>query len=232
MMKPATIVIAGHGKMARALTALCQSQTGPTRLFFDFTEDMACLDYDGMVAVHFGSGKQLPALLDWCQRHNVPLIQGSTKLTLPAEVTVPVVDAPNLSLPIIKLFGILPVLQHAFGDMSVRVIESHQADKPGVSGTAIVMAKAFGVTESEIDPIRQPAIQTLLGVPSEHLKAHGYHWIEFNGAGVSITVSTKVNGRQAYAEGALVIADALIQHRHQLEARVYRVTDILGLMSL
>lgn len=228
-MKQAQIIVAGHGDMAQVLTDLCQEDS--SREFFEFTEGMTCPDLQDVVAVHFGSGRQLPALLDWCQSHDVPLIQGSTGQTLPDGVTVPVVDAPNLSLPIIKLLSqVLPVLQEAFGDMDVTITETHQETKKSVPGTAKVMAGAFGVAEENIVSVRQPAIQRQMGVPEESLDGHGYHWINFQGQGVNITLNVKVNGRRTYAEGALAIADALVQERSKLEARVCKVTDILELM--
>lgn len=229
-MKKAQIVIAGCGNMAQVLTALCQEDSD--RESFEFTEGMTRPDSQNVVAVHFGSGRQLPVLIEWCHSNGVPLIQGSTGQTLPDKVSVSVVDAPNLSLPIIKLLSqVLPVLQQAFGDMEVTVTESHQETKESLPGTAKVMAGAFSVAEEDIVSVREPGIQRQLGVPEESLDGHGYHWINFQGQGVNITLSTKVNGRQTYAEGALAIADILSQSRIELQTRVYKVTDLLESMS-
>lgn len=225
-MKKAGIVIAGCGNVAQALIALCEEKQ---RVCHKFKEGMTIHSTENLVAVHFGSGRELLPLIEWCQSNEVSLIQGSTGQVLPDEVPIPIVDAPNLSLPIIKLLGqILPVLKIAFGDMDITITESHQASKTSVPGTAKTMAKTFEVDEKNIVSIRQKEVQRLLGIPEKNLDGHGYHWINFQGQGVDISVSTKVNGRRTYAEGTLTIADTLIRTPIKLN-QVYDITDFMGL---
>lgn len=224
------IIVAGHGSMAQELISLC-GEAHVMCFAFDDVE----LSNERMIGfpfVHFGSGRQLADCLEACKTLQSPLIQGSTGQTLPERVPVPVVDAPNLSLPIIRfLTQVLPTLQHSFYDMEATVMDSHQAGKKSVPGTAAAMANALCLNIDRITSVREPAIQRQLGVAEEHLGGHGWHWINFCGQGVNITVSTKVNGRRSYAAGALAIAEALVQHRKTLQPRVYGVAEILELMT-
>lgn len=231
-MEQVKIVIAGCGKMATALMELCL-QTG--RTFCKFTDNgvEGLADLGNVIAIHFGSGRQLLSLCNWCQANNVPLIQGSTGQTLPNGIFVSIVNAPNLSLPIVKfLKDILPALEKTFKGMEVNIVESHQKTKKTIPGTALRMADAFGIEEKEIISVRKEGIQSLLGVNKEYLGAHGYHWITIKGFGAEITVSTKVNGRLTYAEGALAVADEVNNSRDTLSRKVYDVTEIVDMMDL
>ncbi len=217
------IVIVGNGKMAEILGDCCRKKKIP---FIGFHSENYT-EKDDLV-VHFGSGRQLPEALEWCNRHNVPLIQGSTGQQLPSKVSILVVNAPNLALPIVKLLSIMPTIADTdtLAEMKIGIIESHQASKKSVPGTAKVMAEIFGISETEIISIRDREKQLQLGVPEEYLDGHGYHWITLEGGGVTIELSTKVNGREAYAYGAISLAKKLLLHRDDLKNRVYQLSEM------
>jgi dihydrodipicolinate reductase len=189
--------------------------------------------YGKPVAIHFGSGRQLPELIDLCERIRVPIIQGSTKLTvsIPSDRRVVIIKAPNLSLPMIRFVSAFPAFAAAINiGMSVRIVESHQSKKADTSGTARAVAKTLGVAESTIKSVRDPDIQLSLGVPEEHLDGHAYHDFIFTGQGVEIKISTKIRGRATYAEGALTLAQALADQQEPLKNGIYELKDILYLL--
>jgi dihydrodipicolinate reductase len=183
---------------------------------------------DGVVAIHIGSGRELPELLEYCGERHIPVIQASTGQTLPETVPVPVVDAPNLALPIVaamkgvaKFWEVFLPLQ---GETTRSVLESHQATKTSVPGTAVKFAEAVGVSKEQIISERKPEVQEHLGVPARHIGRHGYHWIKIRCQGVDIEISTKVNGLEPYITGAFYLVGKVLERRSVLENRVYPVT--------
>ncbi|MDO8752218.1 MAG: dihydrodipicolinate reductase C-terminal domain-containing protein [Candidatus Wolfebacteria bacterium] len=231
------ILLAGHGEMARALRKECVLREVEVRQF-DAGDPSPYVG--GTVAVHFGSGRELPALLELCSTYQIPLIQGSTRQTLPRPVGTVVVDAPNLALPVVKLLGVLPALRDAFlpfsrfplEGMEACIVESHQSAKdPSPSGTAVRIAEYLGLSEEDIRPIRDAETQLALGVSEEHLLGHAYHWIIFTYHGVTVQVKVSVHGRSPYAKGALVVASALVCHPERFSPGVYSVQEVLEVLG-
>lgn len=226
------IILAGQGKMAAAMEIACFSRgIGITKFGTDF--DYSKLKNNKLVAVHFGSGKQLLSLIELCERFQIPLIQGSTNVNIPNNRRTIIVNAPNLSLPMIRFLEAFPAFASAIKiGMSISIIESHQKQKTDVSGTARVLAKTIGTKDSIITTIRDPDIQLSLGIPKEHLGGHAYHDFIFTGHGVEIKVSTKIRGRATYAEGALALAQSLADKIESLENGVYELGELRNIFHL
>lgn len=231
--KPQYMIVAGQGALAQQLQSTF-SQNGLGDLSFDFTHE-SLIDWKGTrcVLVHAGSGRQLEKCLDECGKLGFPIIQASTGQELPDDVPVPVIDAPNLALPIVNMlvYG-FPILGEILGNISVSIVESHQSSKKSVPGTARSIAEVLGVSADQIESVRCPSVQRVLGVPEEHLDGHGYHWVNFSGLGVDVSVTTSVNGREAYGLGALVLGKKLFSiwgdsERHALENGVYSLKEFL-----
>lgn len=221
------ILLVGKGKMAAWVSAACTEQ-GIVCIRFDERVDTAA-KLRSCVAIHLGSGRQLPELIELCARRKIPIIQGSTNVTLATARDVLIVNAPNFSIPMIRFMSIFPTLAIPLKmSMKVRVKESHQSEKAGTSGTARVIARDIGV--QKIESIRDAASQLAFGVPEEHLDAHAYQSIIFEGHGVEINVTTKIHGREAYAKDVLTIARALIRWRRVLSYKVYEAREILHMI--
>lgn len=226
------ILLVGQGNMAKAVETACVSRgIQLTRFGMDF--DYSDPGYGKPIAIHLGSGRQLLPLIELCEARQIPIIQGSTKLRepLPSDRNVAIINAPNLSLPMIRFVGSFPAFAQAIkAGMEARIVESHQAKKADTSGTARAVAKILGIPESSIKSVRDPDIQLTLGVPQEHLGGHAYHDFVFTGQGVEIKVSTKIRGRATYAEGALTLAQALANQQEPLKNGAYELKDILHLL--
>jgi dihydrodipicolinate reductase len=227
------ILLVGQGNMAIAVKTACESRN------INCMHAVEDVDYDypipNVVAIHFGSGRQLPELIDLCERMRIPIIQGSTKLSvpIPTDRDVTIINAPNLSLPMIRFVTAFPQLAQAImPGMQVRIVESHQSKKADTSGTARAVANALGISEAEISSIRDPGIQLARGIPEDHLGGHAFHDFIFTGEGVKIRVSTEIVGRKTYAEGALTLAQALVDLKTPLGAGVHELKDILHLLPV
>ena len=218
--------------MTKSVETACASRgIQITKFGMDF--DYSNPNYGKPIAIHLGSGRQLLPLIDLCEALQMPVIQGSTKLTepLPSNRNVVIINAPNLSLPMIRFLASFPAFAQAIkAGMVARVVESHQVKKADTSGTARAIAKVLDIPESSIKSVRDPDIQLTLGVPEEHLGGHAYHDFVFTGQGVEIKVSTKIRGRATYAEGALTLARALTDQQEPLKNGIYELKDILHLL--
>lgn len=222
------IHIAGTGHMARVLGTASRDSGASSSVWTDSAEDIS-----DSVLVHVGSGRQFAEAVRWCGITGTPFIQASTGQNglLPTRPPCPLILAPNLALSIIQFLEMLPRFAATFKEMgmAVEITESHQARKKSVAGTALEFAKILGVPAPSIRSIRDPAEQKRLGVPSQYLDSHAYHWITFMSGESSIQFSTQVNGSRSYAVGALKIAEKLIARRGELQNRIYSVQEVLAL---
>ena len=204
------IIVCGHGAFAKEVIALCTEKN--IRAGRSDDERNFC---SNCVAIHCGTGRQLEGFLGDCGRFGIPVIQASSGQKLPDDLPCPVIDAPNLALPVVQFLKGLLAFVVGFEHLGLAkcLVESHQHTKKSVPETARRMADAICIPQADIHSVRDDYLQESLGVPHEHLGRHGYHWIKFVGDGIEIGLSTKVNGLRPYALGALHIAEnALALH--------------------
>lgn len=224
------IHIVGTGHLARVLGAVSSDAGISSGVWRGDGSDKLVAD---TVVVHVGSGRQLAESLRWSGANGLPFIQASSGQDelLPRSPPCPVILAPNLALPVAKFFEVLPQVAAVFKElgMSVEITESHQARKKTVAGTGRVMARIVGIPEAAIHSVRNPSEQEALGVPTEHLAAHAYHWITFSQSGLKVQLSTQIEGFTTYANDALKVAEKLIAKRSELQNKIYSVPEILAL---
>lgn len=222
------ILIAGNGKMAELFSKRLPEK-GLTVQRFEKGMRLARQNQH-TVALHMGTGRQLPDLVEFCAERNIPVLQGSTGQKLDPAWPVLLVDAPNFALPILRLIHLLSNFSHELTPpdytLGISVMESHQSTKRSFPATAARMAEAVGALEEDVISIRDQPTQLALGVPFEALDGHGYHWITWAGAGVVIQLSTKVNGRDAYFGGGHYLLRQL--HERREEKGVQDVLKFLG----
>lgn len=226
------IVLVGSGKMAMEVGVLCRAREILCIHGMEFVKEHAqSRRIHPLIAMHFGSGRELEELVQFCETLKVPLIQGSTKVEVPIGRDVIIINAPNLSLPMMRFLSAFPDFANSISPgMTPSIVESHQSTKADTSGTARAIVKVLGTTNSAITSIRDTGTQLALGVPEEHLDGHAYHDFIFTGQGVEIKVSTKIRGRQTYAEGAVALAQALADQPKALQNGLYELKDVLPLL--
>ncbi len=225
------ILLAGNGNMATAIAAACKKRD---ILVSNFDPKFVKSDPHPIkpVAIHVGSGRQLIPLIDLCEKHEIPIIQATTSMKnpMPRGRKVVIIAAPNLSLSMIRFTAAFPAFAEAIrAGMEIRVVESHQKKKADKSATARTIVGALGLREAVIEAIRNESVQLALGVPHEHLGGHAYHDFIFTGNGVEIRVSTRITGRNGYAEGALLLAGGLAGQETTMKNGVYELKDVMSL---
>lgn len=230
MLDPYLIVV-GHGAFAKvfidkfeafteqAFSKKIQTVVWESKETFEISRDSMVL--------HAGSGRQLFEVIDYCQKNKIPLIQASSGQTptLPELLSFPFLDAPNLSLPIIKLLALLESWPDLFRDFDIQVRESHQKSKTTVPSTAREFARFLGIGDDQIVSIRDPAIQkTELEVPDEYLDGHAVHQVVISGQGAEVSFASKVYGRDTYLYGVF----ELFRIREKLKPGRYSLFDLVS----
>jgi len=184
------------------------------------------IDPGTAVMIHAGSGRQYAESMSYANESDIPYIQASTKreheMPLPDQVRCVFVEAPNLSVPIIKFMHMLRQHGSRFSGYDVTVTESHQQAKRSVAGTALALAGYLGVNPSEVQSIRNPDIQrNTLGI--RNLGLHACHILAINESDCTITLETRVEGHATYINGLAQIILGL----PQLESGFYKANDLV-----
>ncbi len=176
--------------------------------------------------LHIGSGRQLEESITFCQKYQIPLIQGASgiKSQLPNMLNFPYIEAPNLSVPIIKFMTMLRKSGYLFKNSTIQITESHQKTKNTVPETAIHLANFLSIKKTNIKSIRDPQIQKKkYKIPDKFLTGHAYHEIAITEKGGSLKLSTSVWGRDTYIYGVLEINKI----KYILKNKKYHIADLV-----
>ncbi|WCJ27085.1 4-hydroxy-tetrahydrodipicolinate reductase 1 chloroplastic [Euphorbia peplus] len=150
------------------------------------------------------------------------------------------VISPQMGKQVVAFLAAMEIMAEqfpgAFSGYSLQVLESHQAGKLDISGTAKAVISCFqklGVSfnEDEVQMIRDPSQQVeMVGVPEEYLSGHAFHMYHLTSPDetVSFEFQHNVCGRSIYAEGtvdAIIFLAKKIQSR--ADKRIYNMIDVL-----
>ena len=180
------------------------------------------------VVVHAGSGRELAAVLVFCQATHSPLIELSTGSQIATQpLGFPVVVCPNTNVLMLKFMRMLAASGQLFSGYPITLTESHQAQKSSVPGTAVSMAHALGLEARDIHSVRDPLAQAeTLRIPIGHLDRQSYHQIVVEDAPCRITLEARVLGAAPYAQGVGQIVRAVLLHG--LENRLYDIDEFVA----
>ncbi len=216
-------VVAGSGKLANELLGSLQRNLSLRVVAWSG----ATTPEARSVVVHAGSGRELEAVLHYCEQTQSTLMELATgSELLMREVGFPVVLCPNTNILMLKFMALLAQGGHHFKDYKIQLTESHQADKSSVPGTAVNLAHSLGLDAAQIVSVRDIAQQKdILSIPSEYLSRHAYHGVVIEDGLSSISIQTKVFGSAPYAEGVSKIIHAICANA--LEARRYNILEFV-----
>lgn len=225
------ILLAGRGSLGQAVKQHCREHHIP------FTE-MAELDMGNDsknpidIALYCGIGNLFWEMFHYCNRRKIPLINASTNTEHPTSTDTIYVKAQNTCITMLKLMaGFAAFAEPLMKELHFSILESHQARKKSVSGTAKFLAEAVGADPvSRIEMVRSPVQQVALGIPTEDLNGHAYHFFNFTSSNIEIQLATKIRGRRPYAEGAIKLAETLLAHKGEIAPGIHSATDFLKYM--
>lgn len=148
--------------------------------------------------------------------------------------------SPQMGKQVVAFLATMEIMAEqfpgAFSGYRLEVLESHQAGKLDISGTAkavIACFKKLGVSYDmdRIVKIRDPEQQLeMVGVPEEHIEGHAFHLYHLTSPDDSVSFEFQHNvcGRSIYAEGS-VDAAIFLYRKVQSEdpKRIYDMFDVL-----
>lgn len=218
------VLVVGTGKLATEL--LGSHRLAPATCRVMAWSDPARGNVRSIV-VHAGSGRELPAAIEFCRATGSPLVELSTGSDLEtASHDFPVVLCPNTNILMLKFMSMLETSGHLFRDCHISVTESHQASKTSVPGTAVGIAQSLGVLAQDIHSVRDPAEQRdALQIPDDQLGRHAFHRIRIEDGACSLQFESRVYGASPYADGVSRIVEAVRQH--ELEPRRYSIVEFI-----
>ncbi|PKI74983.1 hypothetical protein CRG98_004755 [Punica granatum] len=203
-------------------------------------------EYPNLIVVDYTVPDAVNSNAELYCKVGVPFVMGTTggdrnRLYKTVEDSnVSAVISPQMGKQVVAFLAAMEIMAEqfpgAFSGYSLQVMESHQAGKLDVSGTAKAVISCFeklGVSfdMNQVQLIRDPKQQIeMVGVPEEHLAGHAFHMYHLTSPDqtVSFEFQHNVCGRSIYAEGTV---DAVLFLAKKLEEkadkRIYNMIDVL-----
>ncbi len=149
------VFIVGSGKLASELLgALSLPAPFQVAVWPPSAEDVAA-----SVVIHAGSGRELDAVMAFCEVTGSVLLELATGSRIEQiSPTFPVVVCPNTNILMLKFMNMLTQCGGMFSGYDIKLTESHQSQKRSTPGTAVAIANTLGLAESQIDSVREPAV--------------------------------------------------------------------------
>lgn len=181
-------------------------------------------------------------------RYGLPFVMGTTMTAdsrkrideLVAASQISAVIAPNMAAQVVALQAAMEYMAMtfpgAFAGFELAVAESHQKGKVDTSGTARAMVayfKQLGVVPfevSQIDKVREPPEQLVMGVREEYLDAHGFHTYKLDrpDGTMHFEFVHNIGGRAPYVAGAMkALAFLAKQVQAGVKGHVSSMIDVL-----
>ena len=218
------VIIAGTGKLATELLhALKADASCPVRSWAD-----ALGSPRRSIVVHAGSGRELDAIAAYCEATKSPLIELATGSSIEAKPRgFPVILCPNTNILMLKFMSMMAQCGHLFQGHDIKLIESHQAAKTSVPGTAVNLADSLGIGHQDIRSVRDTSVQRAeLQIPEIDLARHAYHQVLIQDGQCSLKLETRVQGDAPYAPGVVRIVEAV--RARELDNRLYSIMEFIS----
>lgn len=127
----------------------------------------------------------------------------------------------------LKFMAMLEQCGQMFRGYEINLVESHQASKTSVPGTAVNMAHSLGMDSNDIHSVRDANIQKAqLHIPEANIARHAYHRVLIRDGECSLKLETRVYGQAPYSHGVAQIVAAA--STHELENRLYSVMEFVS----
>ncbi|TVT99213.1 hypothetical protein EJB05_55428, partial [Eragrostis curvula] len=203
-------------------------------------------DYPDLIVVDYTVPDAVNANAELYCKMGLPFVMGTTggdrqllKKTV-QDSNIYAVISPQMGKQVVAFLAAMEIMSEqfpgAFSGYKLEVMESHQATKLDISGTAKAVISCFqklGVQFDldEVKQVRDPQEQVaLVGVPEEHLSGHAFHMYHLTSPDgtVSFEFQHNVCGRSIYAEGTVDAAMFLYTKiKSGANKKLYNMIDVL-----
>jgi 4-hydroxy-tetrahydrodipicolinate reductase len=198
------VLVVGTGKLASELLDAHRLDPATCRVipWSDTARNDAQRSDARTIVVHAGSGRELPAVIAFCEATGSPLVELSTGSELETgSHAFPVVLCPNTNILMLKFMSMLETSGHLFHE-------------------------SLGVRPEDIRSVRDPDVQrSEFAVADDQLGRHAIHRIRIDDGACSLQLESRVVGATPYADGVSRIVDAVRQH--DLEHRRYSIVEFI-----
>jgi 4-hydroxy-tetrahydrodipicolinate reductase len=203
----------------------------------------SALEHSVDVVIDFSTPAGVDAVVSICEDRRIPLVlattglsRGQQDLVESAAQSIPIVQAPSMSLAVnlvMKLVGdAAEALRDNSAGVDVEIIERHHRFKEDApSGTALhfgrIVAEKMGQTEHVHGRHGRPGQRPANEIGYHALRTGdnvGEHTIVFGMMGETIDLTVRGQTRDSYAYGALHAAKFIISQG----AGMYSMADVLG----
>ncbi|KAL8531378.1 hypothetical protein ACS0TY_008117 [Phlomoides rotata] len=206
----------------------------------------ALKDYPDLIVVDYTVPAAVNGNVELYCKYGVPFVLGTTGGD--TELLYKTVDdskvyaviSPQMGKQVVAFLAAMEIMAEqfpgAFSGYNLLVVESHQAGKLDISGTAKDVISCFqklGVSFEleQVHLIRDPRIQMdVVGVPEEHLSGHAFHTYRLTSPDGTVVFEFQHNvcGRSSYAEGTVDATLFLAKKvKSNAEKRIYDMIDVL-----
>lgn len=199
------LIIVGRGELANAIVKTAIKE----KISYSFWENRK--NTRKAIVLYCGSERLFKEVSLFCKATQTPLVLLSTDVSYSKRTPFPFFFTPNTSSEVLSFIKQVSDFARETEYTAVSIIESHQATKKDISGTAKQIARILGEPDTIITSIRDPQGQLELGIPKKHLTGHAYHRINFKHSGVITNFTILVLGRETYAKGAIKIAREVLR---------------------
>lgn len=166
-------------------------------------------EYNVDVIIDFSHRDMVYPLIELCGKLNAKLVicttnhsEGDTSnfIQMAKSLEIGIVYAPNLTLGINMLIDFVKKMSRVFSDFNFEIIEKHPMGKPLVTNTARIISESIGRQDTPIHSIR---LDGYVGV-HQVIASNGYE---------KIVIEHESFSRGAFANGALLAADYIIEKK-------------------
>ena len=241
------MVVGAQGRLGSRLRALSSEVTGVHYAHGITGPDASWAELPPVdVVVDVSVKHQLPATVQWCVAHHVPLVVGTTGLDAndhacldEAARHIPLLVASNFSVGVHALLAAASTLTKMLGDgFDLEVVEAHhrhKVDSPSGTARSIIstLRDARGEARSPDEAsVHRP--QGQLGPRGDDEigvsvvrggDVVGTHSVHFLGSGESLTLTHQATDRDIFARGALTAAQWIA--RTERIAGRYEMSDVI-----
>ncbi len=218
------IALIGYGKMGRAIEALALKRGHEITARITSTPMLRASDFQADVAIEFSKPDAAYANVTWCLQHNLPVVCGTTgwlhrlqeaeKLT--AQLNGTFFYASNFSIGVnifFKVNAFLAKLMASHPEYRVSIEEIHHTQKKDApSGTAITLAQEIigqvpALKKWALQEQDRPDVLPITAVRTGTVP--GTHTVTWQSALDTLTIRHEAHTREAFALGALAVAEWL-----------------------
>jgi len=237
------IAIVGHGRMGKAVEQISTDRRHSVQIVsgkgpnYQIPEDISCV-------IEFTHGSVAPWIIRQCIDTGIPVVSGTTGWDLEKpeifaycqEHDGMIVWSPNFSIGMHIVFELNQALARMMSrrpEYNVEILESHHTekkDKP--SGTAISLANQIieALDRKERWQLKESGdlSESTLQVISERMpEVKGIHRITYSGPYDVISLRHKALSREAFAFGAVLSAEWLVDAGLSGKRGVFTFSDVV-----